>query len=277
MQLAGAIANCALHERTIEAAEERAAMEHLQSANKELAIANEIKAQLISNVSHELRTPLTSMLAFADMLNRDRQGVLTDQYKDMVRLIRRSGRQLDLLISDLLMMSRLQTGEFKLSYEQFRLQDLVDEVAGVISSITESKRQPINIELDDPQLLIEADRSRVAQVLLNILSNASKYSDEGSPIGLKATEEGGRALLSVQDHGHGISAEEKSRIFQRFSRLDNDATRGAPGTGLGLSIVKTLVDLHCGSVEVESEPGAGTTFTVAIPLKAVGAHSERAA
>lgn len=277
MQLAGAIANCALHDRTLQHAEEQLALERLEASNQELQVANEVKSQIISNVSHELRTPLTSMLAFADMLNRDTDGVLPEQYKVMVRMIRRAGRQLDLLIGDLLTMSRLQSGDFNLNYESFDLNKLLGDIADLMSSICVSKNQEIVLEIEDEDIELVADRSRFAQVIQNIISNASKYSPEDSKITVSARYEEETVVVSVSDQGAGMSGDDLRKLFQRFSRLDNDATRSVQGTGLGLHIVEKLVSLHSGEVRVQSKPGEGTTFAVHMPSRCSAAESRSVA
>lgn len=277
MHIAGAIANCELHQRSIEGAQRLLAIQRLESKNNELKTANEVKQVMISNVSHELRTPLASILAFADMLNRDREEALPDQYKLMVNMIRRGGRQLDLLISDLLTMSRMQSDAFQLKFGLIEISSLVEETVALITPLTSTKSQEIKVTIDCRESHVEADRSRLGQVLLNILSNASKYSPELSSIEIHVSDDSETLRISITDHGSGMSEEEQGQLFERFSRLDNDATRSEQGTGIGLSIVKKLVALHHGLVHVESTPGEGSTFTIAIPVRQPDNTRERAA
>jgi signal transduction histidine kinase len=266
MQVAGALANAELYSKRLRLEQEHAERMRLEVENKKLEASNETKAFVISNVSHELRTPLTSVLAFADMLHRNRRNSFTDNELLQISMIRHSGRQLDLLISDLLTMSRMEKGQLDLAYSEFLVSDLLQEIVTVMSSVTQTQGQKLSFTCPDEELTITADRTRLYQVICNLVSNASKYSPESSPIDISCESDGATVSIAIRDYGAGISEEEQKEIFERFRRLDNDATRSQKGTGLGLHIVKSLVELHHGDVEVESYEGLGSVFTIRIPL-----------
>jgi signal transduction histidine kinase len=267
VQVAGALVNAELHDRTLRLEKEKVERSWLEYENKRLEAANEMSAVVISNVSHELRTPLTSVLAFADNLQKNRNGGLDERDLMQVRMIRHSGRQLDLLISDLLTMSRLKQGEFKMSYAEFSLADLFAEVINVMSSIAAVKDQAITAPENQESIVLNADRSRLYQVICNLVSNALKYSPEGSSVELEYQATDSDVSISVRDYGEGMSAEEQTEVFERFARLDNDVTRTQQGTGLGLHIVQSLVARHGGKIDVESYEGMGSVFKITIPLQ----------
>ncbi|GEM_PF-1154459 len=263
--LAGALANAELHSRAIRLAEESAARIELERENERLNVSSEVKSRVIANVSHELRTPLTSMMAFADLLARNRKGNLTPEQLDRVHLIQRGGRHLDMLISDLLTMSRLETGNFKLNLEPFDVGTFLEYVSSMMTPIYETKDQSLVVEFNSPSAQIVADRQRLVQVICNLLSNASKYSGEKSTVWLSGASTRERFEVHVRDQGVGLSDAQQAGLFTRFYRADNDSTRTNIGTGLGLHIAKSIVELHGGTIRVQSAPGAGSTFSFWVP------------
>ncbi|MEX0761620.1 MAG: GAF domain-containing protein [Dehalococcoidia bacterium] len=275
--IAGAIANAELKSKTLRLAEEKARRMELEHKNHELQVANDVKSRVISNVSHELRTPLTGMLAFADILVKNRSGNLDERQVKQLEMIRRGGRLLDLLIGDLLTMSRLETGNFKLHFVEFTVTDLLGAVIPVLSPLFDTRQQRLRVEMVNEQQPVIADQPRLAQVLSNLLSNASKYSTEGTDIDLRIVVDNETLTVSVRDYGIGMSEEEQAQLFTRFFRADNDSTRSEAGTGLGLHIVKSIVEMHEGSLSVESAPGCGTTMTLKVPSTASISRMDMAA
>ena len=247
-----------------EAEAERELRMRLDAENRELLRVNEARSEFVSTVSHELKTPLTSILAFTDILARNPDGNLTSRQIDHLKVMRRSGDRLNTLIEDLLDVSRVDAGTLKLEYSQFPVRELFNEVADTFASMISERGQSLDMELPD-EAWIEADRQRLAQVLTNLLSNACKYSPEGAHIELKTWREDDRLLVTITDSGIGISQQDQTRLFTPFFRADNVLTRSVAGTGLGLAITKSIVELHEGQIEVESELNAGTTFRLQIP------------
>lgn len=175
-----------------------------------------------------------------------------------------SGR-LGMLIEDLLDLSKIEKEGYTLSLQPVNVQDVIERSIRSVSGKLKNREMTIQSDCP-PDLSVKADPERLVQVLVNLLSNAVSYSKPGTPIKVTATASEGVASISVTDRGIGIPAEEQPRLFERFYRVDRARSRDSGGTGLGLSIVKHLVDLHGGTISVESEPGKGSTFTVNIPL-----------
>jgi len=249
----------------IRAEEDRALRLRLDAENRELQRVAEVKSQFLSTVSHELRTPLTSIIAFTDIVGRNRERNLDPRQLAQLDVIRRNGRRLNELIKDLLDVSRVDGGTLKLEQTEFDAHRLFDEVLSNFAPILEERVQVLETSVPDGELWMHADQNRLAQVASNLLSNASKYSPEGSRIDLAAHTEGGRLHLEVRDGGIGIADEDMPRLFTPFFRADNEQTRSVSGTGLGLVITKAIVEEHGGEISVDSEFGAGTTVRVSIP------------
>ncbi|MBM3957134.1 MAG: GAF domain-containing protein, partial [Gemmatimonadetes bacterium] len=228
----------------VRAEEERETLRKLDTENRELQRVNEARSRFVSTVSHELRTPLTSLLAFADILARNVAGNLQSRQIEQIEAIRRSGQRLQMLINDLLDVSRIDSGTFRLEETRFDARELLDEVVRSFGPILADRRQALKTSVPDRPLLVYADRERLSQVVSNLLSNASKYSPDDSVIDLEVRTHGSRLSVLVRDYGIGISAEDQQKLFTPFFRADNEATRSVPGTGLGLVIARSIVELH---------------------------------
>lgn len=259
--IASTVANAELYRQAVHLAEERELRARLDAENRELLRIDQVKRRFFSLVSHELKTPLTTMVAFADVLAANRDGNLTPRQLHHLQVMQRNGRRLNLLVEDLFDLARIETGGFKLNRREFEAKKLLEEQVSSFAPIVERKEQQIVAEIPDREIWIEADPDRLVQIVSNLLSNASKYSPNGSKIELNARVEGDRLSVVVRDHGIGIAKKDQRNIFTAFFRADNEETRSAPGTGLGLFITKTLVELHGGQIEVDSEPGKGTTMS----------------
>ncbi len=249
----------------IRADKERALRRRLDARNRELHRVNEAKSQFLSTVSHELRTPLTSVMAFTDLLMRNRQGNLIPRQEAQLEVIHRNSRRLSDLIKDLLDVSRIDGGRLDLKRADFDARRLVEDVTADFAPILREKGQTLETSVPDGDLRMCGDQSRLAQVISNLLSNASKYSPERSEIQLAVRAEAGILHLEIRDRGVGIDDEDKERLFTPFFRADNEWTRSASGTGLGLVITKAIVDEHGGNISIDSTPGTGTRVHVSIP------------
>ncbi len=224
--------------------------------------------EYLSAISHELNSPLTAIVAFSELLSRNRERTLAGKQLDYVRIIHQNSLRMQRLVSDLLDMTRLESGTFALQLAKFDVVALASDIGMAMQPILAGRHQVLKQATTRNTVLVEADRDRVAQVLTNLLDNASKYSPHDTEIRLGIQLVEGFARIAISDQGPGIAAESLARVFDPFFRVANTATRSVPGTGLGLSIVKKLVDAHGGTIKIDSVLGAGTTVVVAIPLAA---------
>lgn len=253
--------------------EVRLYLEHAPSEVKELAQTLnmmlsrlsqswEKERQFVSNVSHELRTPLTIIQGYLQSVLR-RQDHLTELQREALETTASEAERTIRILQDLLDLARADSGYLYFNIESFVLNDLVAEVAGMARQYSD---HAITIESSTYPIHVKADDNRLTQVLLNLIDNAVKYSDPGTPITLKLNQQGEEGIIQVCDRGYGIPLQHQSRIFERFYRVDEARNRSTGGSGLGLSIVKTLVESMGGSVTVRSKLGEGSVFTVSLPV-----------
>ena len=227
----------------------------------ELKKLEQIRKDFVANVSHELKTPITSIKGFSETLL---DGAMEDKetLEEFLRIILKESHRLQTLIQDLLDLSKLEQHHFALNKEEFNLMEILNKATKMLEGRAEAK----NIKLLFPQaneiVKIEGDRSRLTQVFLNLITNAVIYTPNDGEITVYVVEKKKKIEIRIQDTGIGIEQEEIPRIFERFYRVDKARSRNSGGTGLGLAIVKHLVELHRGTIQVESEMGEGTTFTV---------------
>lgn len=247
--------------------------EELDRINRELERSSQHKNIFIANMSHELRTPLNSILGFSNVLLDKTFGELTETQERYVRNINSSGRYLLDLINNILDIAKIEAGKYDMSYEEFPLESAIGDVLNTMRGIAEKKGIKIEINIDSAIGSIVADKMKIKQIFYNLLSNAIKFTPEGGRVGIKASritikrgEEMEEVIkCSVWDTGIGISSEDKERIFDEFVQADSAFSRRYGGTGLGLALTKRLVELHGGSISVESVLGGGSTFTFSIP------------
>jgi signal transduction histidine kinase/putative methionine-R-sulfoxide reductase with GAF domain len=264
-QITPAVQNVLVHRRTLQLVEAREHTTQLEAQARELERVNEAKSQFLSTVSHELRTPLTSVMAFTDLIARDRQQMLNEKQRHQLEIVRRNARQLSALINDLLDLSKIESGRLELMRREFSVTDLLKEVADSFSPVLAAKNQRLELKIAQDEVFLMGDRERIMLIVSNLVSNASKYSPERTSVRLSAGLRGDYVAISVRDEGIGISKADQVHLFTPFFRVDNSLTRAVSGTGLGLVIVRRLVEMHGGTVTVESEPGAGAEFTVLLP------------
>jgi signal transduction histidine kinase len=227
---------------------------------------SKLKDEFVSTVSHELKTPLTSMRLYLSLLEQEKQGKLTDDQKKTLAIIHAESRRLSSLIDDILDLSRLEHNKVKLKSEEVPLHELV--TTSVHRNLAERKNIVLTVDIpEDMRVVVDPDRFK--QVLINLYSNAIKFTDTGGKIQIKARTLAKTWELSVMDNGCGIPQDKQRRLFTKFFQAENYLTRQVGGTGLGLAIAKHIVDLHHGKISVHSRVNHGTTFTVSIPKTAV--------
>jgi PAS domain S-box-containing protein len=238
-------------------------------AVKEMREADRLKSQFLANMSHELRTPLNSIIGFSRVILKGIDGPTTDLQQQDLLAIHNSGQHLLTLINDILDLSRIEAGKMELTFDEVNLSELIASVMSTASGLVKDK--PISLHRNIPADLptVRADAMRVRQVMLNLLSNAAKFTDEGSitvQAGLVENPSGHREItVSVTDTGPGISREDQKKLFQPFSQVDASPTRKSGGSGLGLSISNHLIQMHGGRIGVNSEVGKGSTFFFTLP------------
>ncbi len=241
--------------------------EELQEANLRLQELDRLKDQFLANMSHELRTPLNSIIGFSEVLVDGLVGDLSPDQKEFVQDIHASGQHLLTLINDILDLSKIEAGQVVLNPTTFQLADLLTEVRATVAPLIEKKSQTFTIQQAPDLPPITADRIRIKQVLLNLLSNANKFTPDDGEITLDSRLLDPNTLrLSVTDTGVGIKLEDQEIIFEEFRQADGSATREMMGTGLGLAISKRLVEMHGGRIWVESTDQQGSTFILLLPL-----------
>ncbi|MCL4528943.1 MAG: ATP-binding protein [Chloroflexi bacterium] len=230
-----------------------------------------LKSSFLANMSHELRTPLNSILGFSDVMLEELDGPLTENMHNDLGLIQKNGQHLLHLINDVLDMAKIEAGRMNLNPEKFRIHEILEEVNSITSTLASEKNLALFIEKDsDAEVEITADRTRIRQVMINIVNNAIKFTEKGK-ISLHVTTQDQKVLITVRDTGIGIPPEKLEAIFQEFTQVDTSSTRKTGGTGLGLPISRRLVEMHGGRLWAEStgEVGKGSTFFVELPIEAV--------
>ena len=228
-----------------------------------------VKSEFVANVSHELRTPLASILGYSELLLHKRPGPLTEVQKEFIHTILESSKRLKLLVDDLLDISRIDVGNFRMRMDDVNLDEIIRNGLELIKPVAAKASVAIVALLPARLPLIEADGERISQVIDNLLSNAVKFSNAGGRVYVEASDEDAGVNISVRDEGIGIPEEEIPFLFSRFYRATNADQNSRSGTGLGLYISKAIIDAHGGRIAVESRRGHGTAFRVWLPKQQV--------
>jgi len=247
----------------------RQSRDALQLANAELEKASRLKDEFLASMSHELRTPLTAILGLSQGLLENLYGPLTPKQIDSMQTLQGSGEHLLKLINDILDLSKIEAGALELETSEVAIQDLCATSLDLVKSMAAKKRLKTFVTVDASVEAVVADGRRLRQMLVNLLSNAVKFTPEGNKIGLEVIGDANAAVarFTVWDTGIGIATEDMGRLFQRFMQIDSTLARRYPGTGLGLSLVARMAELQGGSIEVTSEVGKGSRFTIVLPWK----------
>jgi len=254
-----------------------AELEHQNTLLRNQAIALEqasaAKSQFLANISHEFRTPLNAILGYTSMLLNGAYGEVLDTHRRIVSRVDANSRHLLALISDILDISRIEAGRMPLQLSTFQIDDLVRQVTEELDAMIQ--RSPVGVEfVTAPRVPpIRSDRQKVKQILVNLLSNALKFTHEGSIRVVTAYDRAaGRLTIEVRDTGIGIASADQARIFEDFQQADSSPTRSYGGTGLGLSICRRFADMLGGHVTLQSTLGQGSTFTLSLPARARAAR-----
>lgn len=239
----------------------------VQRKAEELEISTRYKSEFLANMSHELRTPLNSILLLGRLLAENNDNNLSNDQVEYARVILSSGNGLLALIDEILDLSKIEAGKMLLEYETVSTDEILNDMRGLFSPVAKDKGIGLNIRTtSDVPKTIESDKQRLEQVLKNLLSNALKFTQQGSVSLAIETRPGDKLAFAVKDTGIGIPADKQRHIFEAFQQADGSTRRKYGGTGLGLSISKELVRLLGGDIELESNPGSGSCFTVIIPV-----------
>lgn len=241
----------------------------LQLLNLELNKALRIKSEFLRNINHELRTPLTAMIGYCDILEQKQLGDINERQLKAVGALRRNGQDLLGLINQLLDLSKLEDNKLGLDEKWFDLPKIVSESTVNIEPLASKKDIAISTRSDEKVSSVYGDPDRIKQILLNLLSNAIKFTDQGGKVVVETCDDKDEIIVSVKDNGIGIRGQDLNNIFEPFSQVDGSQSRKYGGAGIGLSIVKSLVEAHGGSVNVESEIGKGSIFSFSIPKRTV--------
>jgi signal transduction histidine kinase len=230
----------------------------------ELQALDTYKSQLIATVSHELKSPLTTVAGHLEMLESDTLGI-GDQAKPSLAAIGRASQRMSRVIEDLLLLRKIGEAERPLGHDPVDLVELVHDAVAMTALLAGSKHLRLTVDVPDSPVLATGEREELDKVLLNLVSNAVKYTPEGRSISINLAAYAEAVALVVADEGIGISEEDQACLFTEFFRSSNPEAVAQPGTGLGLTIVKRIVERHGGSIHVDSCEGAGSTFVVTLP------------
>ena len=240
--------------------------EELLRARDAAEAADRIKSAFLATVSHELRTPLNSIIGFTGILLQGLAGSLNEEQQKQLGMVQRSSRHLLQLINDVLDISKIEAGQIDLAWNPFDLGKSIAKAVQLVSPLAEEKGLGLRLDVSEEVGEIVSDQRRLEQIVINLLNNAVKFTDEGH-IQVTCRVRDGQVLLTVRDTGIGMLPEDVETIFRPFHQIDRGLARKHEGTGLGLSICRKLLELMGGSIQVESEWGTGSTFTVRLPQR----------
>jgi signal transduction histidine kinase len=238
----------------------------VEEKGRQLAVASRHKSQFLANMSHELRTPLNAVLGYTELILDETFGEVPEPIRDSLERARNSGQHLLGLINDVLDLSKIEAGQLTLSLADYAMEEVTQAVATGVESLAAEKKLALRVTVPSDLPPGRGDSRRIAQVLLNLVGNALKFTEAGE-VRVAVTVSDGAFVVSVTDTGPGISEADQAKIFEEFQQADSSSTRKKGGTGLGLAIAKRIVELHGGRIWVESAVGRGSTFRFALPVR----------
>ena len=238
----------------------------LEEKGRELEIASKHKSDFLANMSHELRTPLNAILGYTELIVDKIYGEVPEKIQEVLERLEKNGRHLLSLINDVLDLSKIEAGRLSLSLNEYSMGEVVQTVFTSVEALAAEKKLELKVMVPTDLTTGKGDEQRLAQVLLNLLGNAIKFTEEGE-VRVEVTVSNETFLVSVSDTGPGLSEAEQNRIFEEFQQADSSSTREKDGTGLGLSIAKRIIEMHGGRIWVESTLGKGSTFRFTLPVR----------
>jgi two-component system phosphate regulon sensor histidine kinase PhoR len=245
---------------------------HSQLYERQLRLVSELreldqaKTDFLSTVSHEMRTPLTSITGYVELLLDGEAGAVSEEQKRMLAIVERNTERLKGLIEDLLTLSRIESGAFKVEPVRVDMAEVIRAAAASVAPAAARKKLRLDTDAPAEQVTVQVDAGQVERAVLNLLNNAVKFTPEGGSVSVALHRRGAQAEIIVADTGIGIPPEDRPEIFSRFYRASNAVDQAIPGTGLGLAIVRTIVEQHQGRLEMDSVLGQGTRFTIRLPV-----------
>ena len=238
----------------------------LEDTLDDLKRSEQMRREFVANVSHELRTPITGVKSYAETLAHD-PDIPADTRARFLNVILNESDRMTKIVQDLLTLSRFDAGSFEFTFDEFSFETSVRDVYNAVRMEAQAHHHEFTVEIEPGIPRIRGDKARVEQVLMNMVSNAIKYTKDGGRIAIKAGVRGGEVWCSVKDNGIGIPKEDTQKVFDRFYRVDKARSRESGGTGLGLSIAQEIVVRHGGRIDLKSRLGHGTTITVWLPVE----------
>jgi PAS domain S-box-containing protein len=245
---------------------ERQARAQLESAREDAEAASNAKSMFVANMSHELRTPLNAVIGIADLMLVDRRDPLTERQREYLQGIATSGRHLLDMVNDVLDLAKIEAGKHELSLEAVRIADSIAEALSLLHAVAQARGVVLASVVEPGTPPVLADRLRLRQILVNLIDNAVKFTDREGSVRVSVRGDSRGVAIRVADTGIGIARENIARLFRAFEQLELPSGDRPRGTGLGLALTKRLVDMHGGTIDVTSELGRGTTFTVRLPV-----------
>jgi PAS domain S-box-containing protein len=232
----------------------------------EVERATQLKSEFLAGMSHELRTPLNVIIGFSELMRDEVPGKINNEQRQCLEDVLGSSQHLLNLIDDILDLSKIELGKAELNLTNLALTEVIEPLARTMLPVLAPGKHSLDVEIEEGLPLVHADKAKLSEVLLNLLSNAAKFTPDGGKLKIEAIRKGDWCRVSVIDNGIGIKEENQEQIFEPFCQLDNPLTKERSGTGLGLALVKQIVEKHGGQIWVESEYEKGSRFTFTLPL-----------
>jgi PAS domain S-box-containing protein len=242
--------------------------QEIMEKTREAEEASRAKSEFLAHMSHELRTPLNVIIGFSELMLDGVAGNVNEEQRQCLSDVLSSGQHLLSLINDILDLSKIESGKLELELRNISLSSLIESLKNEMMPLIAKKRQTLEVKVENGLPLVRADKAKIRQVLINLLSNSTKFTPDGGKLQVEVVREDGWCRVSVIDNGIGIEEENQEKIFEPFCQLGTSPPRESSGTGLGLAIAKQIIEKHGGRIWVESKYGEGSRFNFTLPLAA---------